>query len=362
MVIDSLGRGGKERQFIELLKHLKLHDEMQVFIVLRRKNVEYPELFHLGYEIYYPPSPSKLKFIFFLNKVMDDTKPDIIHSWERFVTSNCIVLGMLKRKKVINFDIQYAFKIRIFSLQYLHEKINQTLASRNIANSYAGLKIFHLKASKKNRVIYNGFDQNRIDDAEKTDIREKLNLKNSSLICMTANFTHPKDYKTLVEAGTRILVKRRDVFFIFIGEGPERSAIQDLVPKEFIEHFLFLGRRADVENIVKEIEIGILLSKSGHAEGFSNSIMEYMAAGKPVIATNVGGTPELILDGVTGYLIPHQDIDGLQEKIEFLLDNPDIKTKMGSKGRERITKEFGLEKMADQFICLYNELQKKNQS
>ena len=117
-----------------------------------------------------------------------------------------------------------------------------------------------------------------------------------------------------------------------------------------------MGKRTDVESIIKEIDIGVLLSKKGHAEGLSNSIMEYMAAGKPVIATNTGGNPELVIEGETGYLIPHEDVEELTKKIIFLLERPQEREKMGIKGRERIEKDFSMDRMVKQFIELYKEV------
>jgi glycosyltransferase involved in cell wall biosynthesis len=360
LVIDSLKRGGKEGQFCELLRGIKTYDQIKMAVVIRKNIIEYPEVLRLGHDIFIAPSPSPLRFISFLNKVITEFGPDIIHSWQVFVTLNSVLLGILKRIKVINFDIQYAHKLKVLSRLYICGKFNQILSYRNMANSYAGLKAFHLKPSRKNRVIYNGLDLNRIINAAPINIRDKLKLKNSSLICMIANFSLPKDYSTLIEAGKKILTERQDVNFIFIGEGRERVSMQNFVPKELTGHFIFLGKRNDVENIVNEIDIGVLLSKKGHAEGISNSIMEYMAAGKPVIATKVGGNSELVVDSTTGYLISCRNVWELTRKLNFLLDNHEKRAEMGRAGRERIKNMFGLDRMVSQFVDLYNELMDKS--
>jgi glycosyltransferase involved in cell wall biosynthesis len=355
LVIDSLKRGGKERQFYELVRKLKNRSDIELCILIRFNIVEFPQLLDLGYKIYIPKSPSSTRFIFYLNRIIKKEKPDLINSWEGFVTTNCIILGFIKRIKVINFDIQYALRIKINSIHYIHEKINQILAYKNIANSHAGLRTFRLVASEKNRVIYNGFDLDRIDQAENIHLRERLNLRNSKVVCMVASFTSPKDYRTVIEGGKILVAEHPEVFFILIGDGPEKVLMQSLMSEAISKHFIFLGRRTDVESIIKEIDIGILLSKRGHAEGISNSIMEYMAAGKPVIATDTGGNSELVLDGKTGYLIPHQDVEELIRKIKFLLNNPRMGQEMGKLGRRRIEHNFALDRMVNDFIELYSE-------
>jgi glycosyltransferase involved in cell wall biosynthesis len=88
-------------------------------------------------------------------------------------------------------------------------------------------------------------------------------------------------------------------------------------------------------------------------EGISNSIMEYMALGKPVIATNSGGTNEIVINNDTGFLITDNKVEVVVEKIEYLLNNPEISRSMGYRGRERIKKYFSIEKMIQEFINLY---------
>jgi glycosyltransferase involved in cell wall biosynthesis len=173
---------------------------------------------------------------------------------------------------------------------------------------------------------------------------------------MVANFLDGKDHQSLIQAGLKILEKRKDIVFLFIGDGPTRKNMESMIGEDFKRHFLFPGNRTDVEEIVKIIDIGVLLAKQGHAEGISNSIMEYMALSKPVIATRVGGNKELISDEETGFLIRHHDIDALVEKLNCLLDNPGLRREMGKKGQERIQRLFNIEKMVGNFVDIYKQL------
>src|SRR4030042_1140766 len=126
-------------------------------------------------------------------------------------------------------SLHWATGYIILPALYMHEKINQILADRTVANSSAGLKIFHLRKSKKNRVIHNGFDQNRLNAAKPAQIREQLKQKGALLVAMTANFTLPKDFRTLIEAGKKILADRRNLCSFFSGVGLERPSMQQLI-------------------------------------------------------------------------------------------------------------------------------------
>src|SRR5262249_41091338 len=112
----------------------------------------------------------------------------------------------------------------------------------------------------------------------------------------------------------------------------------------------FLGKRKNVEEIVETFDIGVL---STFTEGISNSIMEYMALRKPVVATDGGGTRELVVDGETGFLVPPGNPDALAAKIEYLLDHPDIAKGMGEAGEVRLRREFSITRMVERTAKLY---------
>jgi glycosyltransferase involved in cell wall biosynthesis len=95
---------------------------------------------------------------------------------------------------------------------------------------------------------------------------------------------------------------------------------------------------------------------SSHSEGCSISLLEAMASGKPVIATRVGGNPELVLEGKTGFLVPPAEPEKLAEKIIFLLKNEDLRLKMGDEGRKRAKEKFSLEVMIKNYEELYSKV------
>ena len=106
----------------------------------------------------------------------------------------------------------------------------------------------------------------------------------------------------------------------------------------------------------------LLTNKKAGGEGIPNAVMEYMALGKPVIATDAGGTKELVVDKVTGFLLKENNPDEIIEKILYLINNPDVAMKMGEEGKKRIVrivKEFNLDKMTKEYVELYEQVRGK---
>jgi glycosyltransferase involved in cell wall biosynthesis len=223
------------------------------------------------------------------------------------------------------------------------------------ANSHAGLKAYDVPTEKGN-VIHNGFDFERIRNLKhRQSIVEELNIDTRFIAGVVQGFKYHKDYDSLIEAALKILEQRDDVSFVCVGDGLEFDRIEKMAGGN--KKIIFAGNRDDVESIENIFDIGILLTNlDRHGEGISNSIMEYMALGKPVIATTGGGTPEIVSDGETGYLIPQRSPEVLAEKILYLLDHDDVRESMGIKGEERIRREFSIDSMIEGHVSLYRSL------
>ena len=123
----------------------------------------------------------------------------------------------------------------------------------------------------------------------------------------------------------------------------------------FEEKIIFTGYQSDVESIMNCCDIGVL---STFREGISNSVLEFMALGKPMIVTGGGGTLELIENSVSGIIIESGDHELLAEKIMSLLDNPDEMEKMGTLAKKRIETKFSMDKMTESFLSIYNSFSK----
>ena len=116
---------------------------------------------------------------------------------------------------------------------------------------------------------------------------------------------------------------------------------------------IFLGKRNDVPAIISNLDVSVLSSTS---EGLSNVILESMAAGKPVIATNVGGNPEMVVNGITGYFVPPADSSAMAGAITALLQEPDKAKAMGAAGKRLVEEKFSKKAMVERYENLYKSL------
>ena len=214
-------------------------------------------------------------------------------------------------------------------------------------------------SSKKITVIHNGISlaEQFVDMAEVDQIRETLGLKKRSHVIGTvARLCPVKGQRELILAAKIIQDKFPNTEFLVIGEdyefeGKYRCDLEGLVKKLELEEFIhFLGFRSDVRRLIHCFDIFVLPS---WIEGLPVTILEAMAAGKPVVATSVGGVPELVLDGETGILVPPHDVPSLSEAIMSLLNMPETAHQMGNNGREHISQEFSHKKMWTQIHQLY---------
>ena len=239
---------------------------------------------------------------------------------------------------------------------FFRSKITYPFCDAVIGNSKAGLAAYEAPENKS-FCFYNGFDFNRIKQLEDPQrIKDQYNILPGMVAGMVGGFFDRKDYKTYIEAAIQYLEKQQDLTFLAIGGGPQLQMFKDMVPAAFKDRILFTGMVDNVESLVNIFDIGIL---STYTEGISNSIMEYMVLGKPVIATDGGGTKELVIDGETGYLIPQKSPEVLLEKINRLTKSIELRTKFGANGKLRIHKVFNLDRMEKDYYELYKKLLQK---
>ena len=209
----------------------------------------------------------------------------------------------------------------------------------------------------KIEVIYNALEESTIrNKSVPTPSRTDLGLPATGpLVGMVANFNFEiKGHSYFIEAAAKVAVKRSDVHFILVGDGALRSDCERQAQALGLgERIHFLGKRGDVSSILLHLDVSVLCSTS---EGLSNVIMESMAAGKPVVATRVGGNPELVQDGLTGYVVPPADSVSLAEAILKLLDDPARAEDMGTAARQIAEERFSVKAMVGAHEKLYARL------
>lgn len=205
-------------------------------------------------------------------------------------------------------------------------------------------------------VVPYGVDLTRFDArAAPLDLRAELGLPAGAKVLVTvARLVEEKAHRILLESAPRILAAEPETHFVFVGEGPLRPALDvQACAGGFADHVHLLGFRSDVPQLLPGADLFVLPSLY---EGLPNAVLEAMAAGLPVVATAVDGTPEAVLNGVTGALVEPGDSEALAEAILGLLADPELRQRFGRAGRERVESTFDLARQVRRFEELYESL------
>ncbi len=361
MVVDSIVKGGKERRMLELVKALtRPGQDFTIYLVSLTNVVEYDYVHHLPIklEIIERKNKKDPRVVLKLRKIIKSFQPDIIHSWGTMASIYLSLVNIFtRRSRFINGTIADAYQnMNLFDTHYLRTKLTTPFSKVLLANSQAGIKAYKVPLHKT-VCIYNGIDLNRFRNLTPPEQVEQQLLgrkKGDSFIgAMVGAFEDRKDYDTLIKAAIELCAKNKKVVFVLIGEGSLMDSIKQQVPAEMINsQIYFLGSRNDIEDILQIIDVGLLITP---CEGISNSIMEYMASGKPVIASREGGTKELVVEGVTGFLVDQKRPDQIIERIEQLVNDTRLALEMGQSGQRRIREHFDINKMTESYIDLYHK-------
>jgi glycosyltransferase involved in cell wall biosynthesis len=354
---DTLNAGGKERRLTELLKALRFKQDIEFELVTMSYDIHYKEVLDLGINIHYVIRKTKIDISVFYRfyKLCRNYKPDIVHCWDSMTAVYLVPTCKLLHIKLVNgmvFDSPV--KQNILNKYWLRAKLTFPFSDTVLANSKAGVLAY--KAPKnKSVVIYNGFDFARTENLLREDsVKKQISTDSNFIIGMVASFSQKyKDYPTYFKAAQLLLRDRNDITFLAIGNGTDSVESRNLIDKEYIGQFRLLGKKTGIESFINSMDICVL---STFTEGISNSILEYMALGKPVIATSGGGTNEIVEDGKTGFLVGPSNPTELAEKMGILLNNLQLRESMGIAGKERILNYFSIDLMINKYIDLYREL------
>lgn len=205
------------------------------------------------------------------------------------------------------------------------------------------------------RTIRNGVDGRRFEAISRAAAREAIGVKPTDLLIGTVGrLVAVKDHETLLEALAVLARKVNRLQAVVVGDGP----LLDLLARRRSELGLdgvvrFLRHRDDVEKVLGALDIFVLSSVS---EGLPNTILEAMAAGLPVVATDVGGVGEMVVHGETGLLVPPGSPGRLSDALLGLVANPAARTRLGATARRRVQTQFGLHRMVSEYQSLYLNL------
>lgn len=369
-VIGSLGIGGAEKQMSLLVNHLtSLGHSCQVFALemegpLRCSFDDMRVPVHVGGLKKGDLIKAPWKLILAEWRLMEiilKRRPDVVHAFLPLVTflsalagrANRVPLVITSRRGLSNHQNRHLI------LKPL-DRIANRLSHQVTVNSQAvwndTINRDHINPSKL-VLIYNGVDPELFELAVsyREKVRKTLGIKaKEKVVVVIANLISYKGHSDLIKAAGQVIDQLPVAKFLLVGEdrGIQSELEREVSDLGISQSVKFLGQRDNIPSLLVASDLSVLPS---HEEGFSNVILESMAAGLPVVATRVGGNSEAVLDGVSGWLVPPRNPEIMAEKVIDLLKDPDKSKKWGEVGRRRVKDLFSVEKMVQNHLRLYEE-------
>ena len=212
-------------------------------------------------------------------------------------------------------------------------------------------------AARKVVVIPNAVNVSRFahpDPKSRSEILAYFLKPPGRVIAAAGRLSPEKGFDVLIRAAAIAIPKLPSTGFIIFGDGPFKQALaKQIASLGLQDRFILAGFRGDLDRLFPHFD---LLTLSSHTEGLPNVILEAFAAGVPVVATAVGGTPELIDDGVNGYLVPAGDAEQLARRIEDVMSSDGLPESMGQRGKQKVLSQFTFEAQSQRYVELFERL------
>jgi L-malate glycosyltransferase len=372
--LTSFGIGGTERQMVNLMKGLDRSRFALAVGCQRRSGELLNEALALGAPILEYPirsfkQPATLGQVLRLARDIRRLDIHIVHSFNFYANVFAVPAARLARAPVVIASIR---DIGVYqtSIQKAVHRFVCGFADRIVVNADA-IRQWLLAQGVDERkicVIPNGLDMTRFNVIRRpTPIRAELGLPDDArLVILVARLNPLKGIDDFIAAAARVARVVPNASFLVVGDNwvsrrgevvvdsaYRRQLSERLADLGLGGRVVFSGFREDVPALLAEAAVSVLPTLS---EGLSNTLLESMAAGVPVVATDIGGNPEVVHHDVTGYLVPPHDPPALAAAIVRLLADRDLAERFGRAGRRRVQENFSLERMVTRTETLYRDL------
>jgi glycosyltransferase involved in cell wall biosynthesis len=370
-LIDSFDEGGSERQALDQTRRLLESGKYDVFLaslkpagVLRAETekLKLGEIPSYPLKSFYGPNAiaQLRRFVAHLRQ----SKIDLLHTHDYYTNIFGMAAGALAGVKVRIASRRETGGMRT-AAQIQLQKMSYALAHQIVANSESVRQQLIDEGIKSQRitVIHSGLDVDRVTAPAGVSRAETLSALGvgqspdvfKQFVTIVANMRHEvKDHPMFLRAAQRVSKAMPEVAFLLAGEGELEESLNQLAKQlEIAGNTFFLGRCKNIAQLLSISDVCVLSSK---AEGFSNSILEYMAAGRPVVATDVGGAREAIVENATGYIVPSGNEDLMAERIISLLRDPAKARLLGEQGRRVVAEKFSSAALLQNTEALYERL------
>tara|TARA_B110000037_G_scaffold200849_1_gene241741 strand:+ start:1825 stop:2931 length:1107 start_codon:yes stop_codon:yes gene_type:complete len=347
-IASAMSWRGGEQQIIYLAKYQLLNGS-EPFILCSTGSVleQQCKVFNIPHATSRKPSGFAISFARTLHKITTKTQPDLIHIHDSHAHSAaltaCRLFG-LKRPLILSRRIDSPIRKSIYS----QKKYNSNYINRIACVSHAIKAVIEPTITDHSKicVVHSGVDLSRFDKCTRSNkLHQEFNLDSTiKLVGNTSALADHKDYNTFLNVAVETLKKRDDIAFIIIGEGKDRTMIENRIKTEGIANKVFLtGYRIDIPEILPELDVFLMPSKT---EGLGTSLLDALACKVPVVATLAGGIPEIIIHQQNGLLSDVADFKSLSQQVISLVDDSTRRAQMIANGTHKI-EEFTATKMAE---------------
>ena len=366
-VISYMGRGGAEMGILKLIARLGEEFEHRI-CTTRGFDADFVRSSFAEEKMYVAGNAElKLQFpLFRLASVMRKYCPHIVH------TRNWGALEAVPAARLAGVPVvvhsEHGYEVDMFAGLPMRRRIFRRAAYAMTDAVFAvtrELRDFHARQAwirpERMGVMYNGVDTQRFAPCDQTRLamRRELGLPEDSFVVGAVGRLVPiKDHQTLLKAAMRLLAKGIDVRVLLVGSGPERERLQAMAAGALEGRVCFAGDSDRVPGMLNAMDVFVLPSLN---EGMSNTLLEAMACGLPVLATNVGGNPEIMEDNLNSSLFAPGDVEWLANKLQLLARNPSLIHQLGTVARNRAIESFSLGRMLETYRSFYLDLAARRQ-
>jgi glycosyltransferase involved in cell wall biosynthesis len=371
VVTESLGVGGTESHLIRTLPRLAASGWSVVTFCLTERGERAEQVEAAGVEVAASPRLARRKGSFLrypahvalatnnLYWLMRRWRPQIAHFYlpgPYLIGANVAIaaripIKIMSRRSLSDYQRNWPLVAKLE--RRLHAKMDAVIGnSRAVVRQLIDEGIPEAKV----RLIYNGIDVSPVLP-DRNEARQALGIDNDTLVgVVIANLIHYKGHRELVRGLSHVETELATPWRIFVAGRDHgiRAELEELAAARGISHRIqFLGEYSDIPRLLAASDFGLLTSRE---EGFSNVILEGMAAGLAMIVTDVGGNAEAVLHGETGFVVPARNPKAIGDAILELARNPEQRKRFGAAARKRVEKEFSIDKCVKAHADLYEEM------
>lgn len=360
LVSSSANLGGGERNLLDIAEYLSAKkDDVQVIIPGPGRMVEVLGDKGIPFLKIDMPSYPGLRAVLHMRRRFKQDRPALVHAhgtkaalFARLASAGLKIpiVYTLHGIHYLNYSNPFKRWIYIFV-----ERLLMPLTKRFVCVCQRNLeegKQAKVIDADKTVLIYNGIDSRPSDLRERA--RKERGLNDEVIVLNIGRLQDVKGQIYLIKAASRLKKFKDKVKVWVVGEGEEENKLCQVMAEERVEGIVsLLGYQEDIWQLLAAADVFVLPSLG---EGFPYAVLEAMAFRKPVVASNVGGIPEMIVEGETGSIVPPADAEALAEKIVYLIENPAVRKAWGEAGARRVAKKFNLKKMLRQYQQLYDDL------